>query len=155
MTKPQKARRGRKTAAKTAVSPLNGAEIPLGAHPGNTGGKPGRSGRPPSAVREACRLSFDERIPILEKIADGAVPFLNRCPECGHEAVTGEEAPSADNRLRAIDTLGKYGLGEQREVIETESVKAKLAAQRELIRSMLPADTATRLLNRLREEVWL
>jgi hypothetical protein len=34
-----------KTAAKTARSPLNGAEIPLGAHPGNTGGKKGRSGR--------------------------------------------------------------------------------------------------------------
>lgn len=35
-----------KTANKTARSPRNGAEIPLGAHPGNTGGKKGRSGRP-------------------------------------------------------------------------------------------------------------
>lgn len=37
-----------KTARKTARSPRNGAEIPLGAHPGNTGGKKGRSGRKPS-----------------------------------------------------------------------------------------------------------
>jgi hypothetical protein len=34
-----------KTAAKTAKSPLNAAEIPLGAHAKNTGGKKGRSGR--------------------------------------------------------------------------------------------------------------
>ena len=44
--------RPRKTAVKTAVSPLNGARIPLGAHPGNTGGKPGRSGRPPKAFKD-------------------------------------------------------------------------------------------------------
>lgn len=37
-----------KTAAKTAVSPKNGSVIPLGAHPKNTGGKKGRSGRRPS-----------------------------------------------------------------------------------------------------------
>lgn len=41
-----------KTARKTARSPRSGAEIPLGAHPGNTGGKPGRSGRPPKAFKD-------------------------------------------------------------------------------------------------------
>lgn len=45
-------RRAPKTAAKTAKSPLNGAVIPLGAHPGNTGGKPGRSGRPRKAFKD-------------------------------------------------------------------------------------------------------
>lgn len=44
-----------KTAAKTARSPKNGAEIPLGAHPGNTGGKPGRSGRPPDEFKQMCQ----------------------------------------------------------------------------------------------------
>ena len=43
-----------KTAAKTATSPLNGSRIPLGAHPGNTGGKKGRSGRRPDWLREFC-----------------------------------------------------------------------------------------------------
>ena len=42
------------SAAKTAASPLNGSRIPLGAHPGNTGGKKGRSGRKPSWLREFC-----------------------------------------------------------------------------------------------------
>ena len=51
----------------TARSPLNGAEIPLGAHPRNTGGKKGRSGRPPSAIRERCVGSFEERVSILEE----------------------------------------------------------------------------------------
>jgi hypothetical protein len=42
-----------KTAKKTAKpSPRNGNVLPLGAHPGNTGGKPGRSGRPPSAFKD-------------------------------------------------------------------------------------------------------
>lgn len=37
----------KKTAKKTAKpSPRNGNVLPLGNHPGNTGGKPGRSGRP-------------------------------------------------------------------------------------------------------------
>lgn len=45
---------GQKTAAKTAVSPLSGGRIPLGAHPGNTGGKKGRSGRRPNWLREFC-----------------------------------------------------------------------------------------------------
>lgn len=39
-----------KTATKTAKpSPRNGNVLPLGAHPGNTGGKKGRSGRKPEA----------------------------------------------------------------------------------------------------------
>jgi len=43
-----------KTAAKTAVSPVTGASIPLGAHPGNTGGKKGRSGRKPAEWTAFC-----------------------------------------------------------------------------------------------------
>ena len=44
-----------KTATKTARSPVNGAEIPLGAHPGNTGGKKGRSGRTPDEFKRMCQ----------------------------------------------------------------------------------------------------
>lgn len=44
----------RKTGKKTGkqavmTSPVNGAQTPTGAHPGNTGGKKGRSGRRPFA----------------------------------------------------------------------------------------------------------
>lgn len=40
------------TVNKTTVSPKGGALLPLGAHPGNTGGKKGRSGRPPNAFKD-------------------------------------------------------------------------------------------------------
>jgi hypothetical protein len=50
------ATRNGKTANKTAKpSGRNGNRLPLGAHPGNTGGKPGRSGRPPKAFKKFCR----------------------------------------------------------------------------------------------------
>lgn len=46
---------GDKTAVKTAPpSPLTGHRLPVGAHPGNTGGKKGRSGRRPDWLREFC-----------------------------------------------------------------------------------------------------
>ncbi len=83
--------------AATARSPLNGAEIPLGAHPRNTGGKKGRSGRPPSAIRERCVGSFEERVSILEEIID-------------------DPKSRAADRIRAMDLLGKYGLGALKEM---------------------------------------
>jgi hypothetical protein len=49
-------RKAGKTANKTAKtappSPKSGVSLPLGAHEGNTGGKPGRSGRPPKAFKD-------------------------------------------------------------------------------------------------------
>jgi hypothetical protein len=111
-----------KTAGKTArvaVSPLNGAKIPLGAHPGNTGGKPGRSGRIPSAVREACLEEFGKRIPRLASIADGMVPLTETCPACGFQAKdNGIREPEVRDIIRAMDQLGKYGLGERSEFSE-------------------------------------
>lgn len=42
-----------KTAGKTGKpSPLTGYALPVGAHPGNTGGKKGRSGRPPQPFKK-------------------------------------------------------------------------------------------------------
>ena len=106
-----------KTAGKTAVSPINGAEIPLGAHPGNTGGKPGRSGRLPSAVRTAALEEFATRVPRIAAIADGNVPLTETCPKCGYQAKDGGFAvpPDVGDMLRAHDMLGKYGLGERGE----------------------------------------
>jgi hypothetical protein len=36
-------------------SPLTGVALPVGAHPQNTGGKKGRSGRKPDAFKALCR----------------------------------------------------------------------------------------------------
>lgn len=47
-------------------------------------------GRPPSAIRERCRGSFVERIPILEEIAD-------------------DDSLRPNDRVKAIDVLAKYG----------------------------------------------
>ena len=58
-----------------------------------TGGKPGNRGgpcRPPSALRKKCQDSFEERVPILESIADN------------------DEARDPD-RIKAVEVLGKYG----------------------------------------------
>lgn len=60
---------------------------------GNFGNR-GGTGRPPSLVRQVCRGAFANRIATLRQIADGEVP----------------EASVVD-RLKAIDLLGKYGLG--------------------------------------------
>ena len=81
----------------TARSPLNGADIMIGDHPRNTGGKRGRSGRPPSAIRIRCRGSFAERVPVLEEIID-------------------DPKSRAADRIRAMDLLGKYGLGALKEI---------------------------------------
>lgn len=60
-----------KTAAKTAVSPKTGAVIPLGAHPGNTGGKKGRSGRRPDNLKAFLKSlrSNEDALEALKKAA--------------------------------------------------------------------------------------
>jgi hypothetical protein len=60
-----------KTARKTAKpSPVNGVQLPVGAHLGNTGGKPGRSGRPPDAFKAICRelVTRNETLAAVRKI---------------------------------------------------------------------------------------
>lgn len=74
--------------------------MPSGEHPNsranlkpNDGGIPGNKGgpgRPKSAVVEACRLAFEERIPVLMAIADNT------------------KAKHRD-RILAIDKLGEFG----------------------------------------------
>src|SRR5580704_8845020 len=65
----------RKTAIKTAKSPRSGSEIPLGAHPGNTGGKKGRSGRKPIAfVQECSRIADEQVLPKVEALLTASDP---------------------------------------------------------------------------------
>ncbi|MGD0991738.1 MAG: hypothetical protein ABR998_04650 [Gemmatimonadales bacterium] len=57
--------RNSKTAFKSAprlapAPPQGGARLPLGAHPANTGGKKGRSGRPPAAFKQFARALYGD-----------------------------------------------------------------------------------------------
>ena len=53
---------GPKTAVKTGKpSPRSGHALPVGAHPGNTGGKKGRSGRKPLEFKQMCRALASSR----------------------------------------------------------------------------------------------
>ena len=80
------------------ITPRHGnGRIRRGSLPGNTPG----TGRPPSIIRERLRGSFEQRVKILESIADD------------------EEAPPSE-RMKAIDILAKYGLGTTNTETDTE-----------------------------------
>ena len=112
------------------VSQPHGGKLRHGARRGtNRGG----TGRPPSEIRERLRGSFDERVAVLEDIADS-------------------EAHAPADRLRAIDLLAKYGLGTTKEVT-VQNVQDRLRRTVALIRAELPAETAEPLLERMRA-VW-
>lgn len=113
-----------------------GARLPLGAHAGNTGGKPGRSGRPPSAVRETARQLFDDRLQTLAKIAD------NR-------------RTKASDRIAAIDRLGRYGMTESIHVVTVGSpeLQQRLERQVALIVERLDAESVA-IVRAIMGDVW-
>jgi hypothetical protein len=98
---------------------------------GGTGAYGLSTGRPPDAIRRALRASFEKRLPILEEIADGKDP---------------EAKPS--DRIKAVDTLAKYGLGTIQEM-SVDSVRGRLARTIELIRSELEPEQAVALLAKM------
>jgi hypothetical protein len=106
-----------------------GGALLSGGLPGHVGG----GGRPSSALRERLRGSFQERVKVLEEIADD---------------------PKADpqDRIRAIDVLAKYGLGVTREM-SVEEVRDRLRETVALICTGLPSHQATEILAQLRQ-VW-
>lgn len=82
-----------KSVEKSATMPgLNGGTLRRG------GNKTPGIGRPSSTVREKCRGSFEKRIRVLEKIAD-------------------DPKSNDSDRIRAVDTLGKYGGLQQFDVV--------------------------------------
>src|SRR2546427_8351809 len=108
------------------VPQAHGGAVYSGGVPGHRGG----SGRPPSALRERLRGSFEDRITVLEEIADD------------------DEADPQD-RIRAIDTLAKYGIGTLREV-SVEHVRDRLRETLQVLSEELPSKQAAHLINRLR-----
>jgi len=121
-----------KSAGKSATGrPFTGAADCRNGH-GPLPGAP-NAGRPPSAVREAMRLAAAQRVPVLEAIADDA-----------------KVAPG--DRIRAVDTLAKYGLGQMVQV-GIDDVRGRLRATVGLLRETLPEDEFTTLVHKLKE-IW-
>lgn len=108
-------------------------------NPGRFGGKlrrggtnRGGPGRPPSAIRASAREKFDKLIPKLDRIA---------------RARTSKDS----DKVRAIDVLGKYGMGMN---VSVDDVKACLRLTTEEILRFLPAEQAEQLLGKIRP-IWL
>jgi len=90
-----------KTATKTAKpSPRNGNVLPLGNHPGNTGGKKGRSGRKPLEITIAAQHAVTDHdlIGMAVRIA--------------------MKASRDSDRLAAIRFLVERGWGQSAQVVE-------------------------------------
>lgn len=106
-----------KTAQKTATSPISGAEIPLGNHPGNTGGKKGRSGRRPLEITLLAQRIFSKK-KLLEVVAMIATADIGEI--VGHDKA-GEpiysETKNAD-RLAAIRFIASYAYGQPSQRVE-------------------------------------
>ena len=118
-------------AAGELVRPNHGrGRIRHGSRPGTHAGG---TGRPPSELRQRCRGSFGDRISIAEQIADG------------------RHFRPAD-RLRAIDLLGRYGLGSVTEV-SVDEVRDCLHLTIAKIRELLPEEQSETLIGQLRQ-VW-
>jgi hypothetical protein len=118
-----------KLAAPRLIPQSHGGALWSGGVPGHDG----RGGRPPSLLRARLRGSLDERVAVVEEIADD--------PEA-----------SAADRIRAVDLLARYGLGADA-TVSTEDVRERLKASVELITAMLPAGLSRDVVLRLRE-VW-
>lgn len=123
-----------KTAGKTARRPRrvpqpNGSALYSGGVPGNAGG----TGRPSSELRARLRGMLDERVTVLEEIASRG------------------DASDGD-RIRAIDTMLRYSVG-QLTGVPDEVVTDKLRATVAIIRSSLPAEQAAAVLDRIKA-VW-
>lgn len=103
-----------KTATKTAKpSPRSGVRLPLGAHPGNTGGKKGRSGRKPEAF-----TSF------LTKLRQN--PALHQALE---RAVTDETSPGFRSALKVLTDYDTEKPAEKKELSGKLEVTVRVARE--------------------------
>ena len=172
---------GTKTGIAVMISPISGARTPTGAHPGNTGGKPGRSGRPPALLRQKLAGTLANRLQVVRDIADGVpmvktrialrdvLPHLTgvlHCSSCGADyIVSGNDAESGDieitavgsatprDRLMALDLAGRYGLGAARDV-NIENVRERMQRTLEIIRRRCPPELAVEIITAMRP-IWL
>lgn len=105
--------------------------LPVGNHPGNTGGKKGRSGRMRDEVRAAALQGAKKAVPQMIRLLES------------DEAVT---------VTRAADVLLKYGLGQQKEVT-VDNVRARVEQTLQTIQRLAPPELAQQLIAAL-QPVW-
>jgi len=116
--------------ASRVVQPHGGALL-SGGKPGNTGG----SGRPRSALRARLRGSFEERVAVLEGIAD-------------------DPTAHANDRIRAVDVIARYGLGSADEgLVSADEVREHLRETIAVLRAALSPEQFSAILTEL-EAVW-
>lgn len=106
-----------KTALKTGdlapPSPSGGARLPLGAHPGNTGGKKGRSGRKPEAFGK-----------LLAR--------LRNSPELAHSleaAIKDHESRAFASALKVLTDYDDEKPAEKRQIVGPVEVVVKFARE--------------------------
>lgn len=118
-----------------AVSPLNGARVPLGAHPKNTGGKKGRSGRRAGIMARTALLETSRRIPFLVGVVDGIA--VEQVKVEGEKPRWGWVAADVGQRLKAfqmLDEIGQRALGTMVPLDQvTAEFNARLARMAEVI----------------------
>lgn len=105
------------TAPREFIPGRNGGRLLLGGKPGNKGGP----GRPPSTIRAVAREEFADLIPELVKIARS-------------------KTSSKADKCRAIDLLGKYGLGTTVTETDTEGRDRVIRVVREPRRVSVDSD---------------
>lgn len=151
----ERVRKGRKTAAKTAVAKVsqpNGGALYASGVPGNEGG----SGRPPSAIREVLRGDYEARLPRLRNLADGVTELRIRqkCPECGYMPPKKQQRirdvfVTADTSLRAMDHMAKIGLGVAHG-IDIDEVRWRVRQTLDIVRRRLSSEEAEAIIAELR-----
>jgi hypothetical protein len=140
----------------TALIPQpHGGALNVGGTPGNKGG----TGAVPSVVRQQLVGSFADRVQVLERIADGEpmvrvqIPLPElvghvSCPKCGKDlmpdnpskaafiTVEGKQSARPGDQIKAVDIIGKYGIGEKHEITAVSpEVTERLRQTIELISS--------------------
>lgn len=130
--------------------------------PGAGGGPQPGSGRPPSIVRMALRKGFEERLTILEEIADGVARFriVRTCEHCGKEAKPAGEGediqqavPRIGDRLRALEVMAKYGGIGPSKGLSDDDLRTRLRATLLLVENEFNGEARARVMRRL-EEIW-
>lgn len=153
------------------VSPVNGAQTPVGSKPG-FGGKPGRSGRKKDEFRAKLTEIVNKRTGFVAEVVDGKVmqraeiplhailPHVH-CPKCqgpmlandavelGLLTIDGMVSASVKDRLTALDFGAKYGVGALKEV-SVEDVRERVRQTLDVIRGALSADKADAIIADIR-----
>lgn len=69
------------------------------------------AGRPPDVIRRILREAFADRIPLLVSIAKGEDFTIKSVNGDTGEPEEKTLSPTIEQRMKAMDMLGKYGLG--------------------------------------------